>query len=186
MASHGRGCGVNELQRKITVWASALEREFKHSLKCLAIWQADRENREGWLLIQNHQDLRQRRAAEIRALASEAPRDAAAVLFRAATMLEATADNAANLLAEAASLAVFHDEDLEQFVTLQQMAAIVGKSKRTLQRLYESGDLPAADIPGGKGMANEWRWSVVRPILEEKYNRKLPQVFPADRIIRES
>ncbi len=76
------------------------------------------------------------------------------------------------------------DGGVEQFVTLLQMATIVGKSKRTLTRLYETGILPAPDIQGGDGQAHEWRWSVAKPILASKYNRQLPDDFPADRIIR--
>ena len=69
-------------------------------------------------------------------------------------------------------------------VTLLQMAAIVNKSKHTLERLCRSGKLPAPDIEGGAGKANEWRWSVVKPVLEKTYRRMLPDRFPTDRFVR--
>ena len=73
---------------------------------------------------------------------------------------------------------------VEYHVTLWQMAAIVSKSKKTLERLRKNEILPAPDVKGGNGKANEWRWSKVRPILEKEYWRKLPEVFPADQFVR--
>ena len=69
-------------------------------------------------------------------------------------------------------------------VTLLQMASIVSKSKRTLERLRDNGELPTPTVKGGEGKADEWLWSDVRPILQEEYRRKLPEVFPSDRFIR--
>lgn len=69
-------------------------------------------------------------------------------------------------------------------VTLKQMASIVNKSKRTLERLRDNGNLPAPAVKGGKGKADEWLWSVVRPILNREYGRQLPEVYPSDRFIR--
>ena len=73
---------------------------------------------------------------------------------------------------------------IECHVTLSQMAAIVNKSKRTLERLRDNGRLSAPAVKGPKGTAHEWRWSDVRPILEDEYRRKLPETFPADRFVR--
>ena len=70
------------------------------------------------------------------------------------------------------------------YVTLLMMASIVNRKKRTLERLKETGKLPDPDVKGKKGTPNEWDWSVVRPVLENEYNRKLPEVFPADPFIR--
>ena len=72
----------------------------------------------------------------------------------------------------------------ECHVTLLQMAAIVNKSKRTLRRLRDDGKLPAPDVKGGKGRADEWLWSSVRPILNEEYSRKVLETFPSDRFVR--
>ena len=73
---------------------------------------------------------------------------------------------------------------VEYHVTLRQMAAIVSKSKKSMERLRDNEILPAPDVKGGKGKADEWQWSKVRPILEQEYKRELPEVFPADRFVR--
>ncbi len=70
------------------------------------------------------------------------------------------------------------------YVTLQQMASIVNKSKATLERLNRRRKLPIADVKGGKGKSDEWLWSKVRPVLEREYSRLLPEQFPGDKFIR--
>ena len=72
---------------------------------------------------------------------------------------------------------------IECHVTLSQMAAIVNKRKKTLERLRDNGKLSAPAVKGGSGRADEWRWSDVRPILQDEYNRQLPEIYPADRFI---
>jgi hypothetical protein len=72
----------------------------------------------------------------------------------------------------------------ECYVTLVQMASIVNRTKRTLERLVKKQDFPLPDVDGGGGKPNEWRWAVVRPVLESEYGRKLPEVFPGDRFAR--
>ncbi len=67
---------------------------------------------------------------------------------------------------------------VEQHVTLDQAAALVGRSKSTLRRLYDKGDLPEPDVAGGKGKAHEWKWSTLRPLLEEAFERPLPERVP--------
>jgi hypothetical protein len=69
-------------------------------------------------------------------------------------------------------------------VTLLQMAGIVNREKRTLERLRKEQRLPSPAVRGGGGKPNEWRWPDVRPILEAEYGRPLPEVFPADRFVR--
>jgi hypothetical protein len=65
-------------------------------------------------------------------------------------------------------------------VTLQQVAPIVNRSKRTLERLQKADEtFPIPDVEGGGGKSNEWSWAKLRPYLEEKYGRKLPDRFPA-------
>jgi hypothetical protein len=73
---------------------------------------------------------------------------------------------------------------LGQYVTLDEMAAIVNRSKRTLEKLKDrkKDPLPPPDIEGGGGKPHEWLWSTVRPWLEKEYGRTLPAEFPAARI----
>jgi len=70
---------------------------------------------------------------------------------------------------------------IECHVTLSQMAAMVNRTKKTLERLRDNGKLSAPAVKGGTGRADEWRWSDVRPILQDEYNRQLPEIYPADR-----
>jgi hypothetical protein len=67
--------------------------------------------------------------------------------------------------------------ELEQYVTLDQMAAIVGRSKPTLRRYVKQAPKPT--FRGRRGQAGEWRWSDVRPWLEATFGRKLPERFPS-------
>lgn len=65
------------------------------------------------------------------------------------------------------------------YVTLQQMASIVQRSKRTLELMKKKGKLPAPDIKAPvSGAPDEWLWSTVRPILEDKFARTLPEAYP--------
>ncbi|MEX2171540.1 MAG: hypothetical protein WD851_19630 [Pirellulales bacterium] len=71
--------------------------------------------------------------------------------------------------------------DYDYHVTLSQMAAIVSVSPKTIRRnLYDAAKLPAPAEEGGAGKAHKWAWSIARPILEQEFNRQLPEVFPAD------
>jgi hypothetical protein len=74
-------------------------------------------------------------------------------------------------------------EDGECYVTLDQMAAIVNRSKRTLERLKnrKRNPLPAPDLDGGGGRPDEWLWSRIRPWLAKESGKQLPQHFPAAR-----
>ena len=71
------------------------------------------------------------------------------------------------------------DDEIPQTVTLDKMAAAVSRSKKTLERLKADGKLPIPDVEGGGGKPDEWIWSNVKPILEQHYNRKLPDRFPS-------
>lgn len=75
------------------------------------------------------------------------------------------------------------DERQLQYVTADQIAAIVNRSKRTLEKhaAREKNPLPDPDISGGGGKPNEWLWASVRPWLEAEYGRKLPLVYPGMR-----
>jgi hypothetical protein len=73
--------------------------------------------------------------------------------------------------------------DVDCYVTLDGMAAAVSRSKRTLEKLKgrKSRPLPNPDVEGGGGKPDEWKWSTVRPWLEEEYGKLLPDQFPAHR-----
>lgn len=68
----------------------------------------------------------------------------------------------------------------QHYVTLDQMAAMVNKSKKTLERAmnHKNSTMPPPDVEGGGGVAHEWKYDTVRPWLEEKYKRKLPEKPP--------
>jgi hypothetical protein len=67
---------------------------------------------------------------------------------------------------------------MPSYVTLDQMAAVVGRKKRTLERYKSRERLPSPDVEGGDGRPHEWLWNRVRPILEKLFNRPLPEIFP--------
>jgi hypothetical protein len=75
-------------------------------------------------------------------------------------------------------------EDLEDaFVTLDQAGAVIRKKKRTMEEYLRTGKIPQPDFPGGEGKAHHWKWSTIRPSLEKIADMKLPERFPAGRII---
>ena len=63
----------------------------------------------------------------------------------------------------------------EELVTLDQMAATVHRSKRTLERYLKEMPLPRVRSAKGRGFANRWAWSDVRPWLEAKFGINLGQ-----------
>src|SRR5437763_976738 len=71
-----------------------------------------------------------------------------------------------------------------QYVTLDQAAALVNRSKRALQKyIYEPLKvkryaMPDPAIEGGGGRPAEWEWSVLRPWLERVFGRSLPACPP--------
>jgi hypothetical protein len=70
--------------------------------------------------------------------------------------------------------------EAEQYVTLNQMAALDHRSKKTLERKANAtrSDMPAPDVEGGGGKPHEWKWTTIRPWLENHFKRKLPERFP--------
>jgi hypothetical protein len=70
-----------------------------------------------------------------------------------------------------------------QYVTLDQCAAVVNRSKKTLERLKsrKTNPLPDAEVSGGGGKPDEWLWAIIRPWLEQEFHRPLPQQFPSRR-----
>jgi len=73
--------------------------------------------------------------------------------------------------------------EAEQYVTLDQAAAIVSRSKKTLVRRLNAKDstMPRPDVEGGGGKADEWKWSSIRPWLEKEFGKQLPGIFPSRR-----
>ena len=68
------------------------------------------------------------------------------------------------------------EESVGDYVTLKDIAMMVRRSKRTVEKLVEKGTLPAPEIRGGRGKPHEWRLSKLRPLLERLYGRPLPDV----------
>lgn len=68
----------------------------------------------------------------------------------------------------------------EQYVTLDQMAALINRSKKTLERKMNASnsDMPAPDVEGGGGRPHEWKWTAIRPWLEKQFKRQIPERFP--------
>jgi hypothetical protein len=71
--------------------------------------------------------------------------------------------------------------ELPDLVTLDQAAAAVHKSKRTLELHKTKGKLPEPSVEGGGGRADLWDWKTLRPWLEAKFGIKLPTKYPANR-----
>ncbi len=65
--------------------------------------------------------------------------------------------------------------DLPDLVTLDQAAARVHRSKRTLERYKTAGGLPAPAVAGGGGRPDLWAWFVIRPWLMKTFNMNLPE-----------
>jgi hypothetical protein len=64
------------------------------------------------------------------------------------------------------------------YVTLRQMAALVSRGKRTLERRKKGKNpLPDPDSPGGGGKPDEWLWERIRPWLEDEFGKRLPEEF---------
>jgi hypothetical protein len=130
----------------------------------------------------------------LHAIATEGP-DAAAAGYRgpgAADGWRTVVDERHNLAREALAglkrvIEEQHGEaapvEPEQYVTLDQAAALVNRAKKTLERRLnrQGSDAPPPDVEGGGGRAHEWRWSALRPWLEQTYGKKLPERFPSRR-----
>jgi hypothetical protein len=71
--------------------------------------------------------------------------------------------------------------ELPDLVTLDQAAAMVHKSKRTLERHKTTGTLPAPIVQGGGGKADLYDWKVMRPWLTKTYGIALPEKYPRHR-----
>jgi hypothetical protein len=65
-------------------------------------------------------------------------------------------------------------------VTLDQSAAVVNRSKRTLEH-YKRKSLPPPTVEGGGGKPDLWDWQTIRPWLEATFNVRLPETYPGNR-----
>lgn len=75
-------------------------------------------------------------------------------------------------------------DDAPQYVTLDQIAAIVNRSKRTLEKylaVNHKNRMPDPHKDGIGGSANEWIWEKIRPWLIETFGKQLPERFPSRR-----
>jgi hypothetical protein len=64
----------------------------------------------------------------------------------------------------------------EQLVTLDQIGAMVHRSKRSMER-YRS-QMPPPRLRGRRGQPHLWEWAEVRPWLETIFGLRLPEHFP--------
>jgi hypothetical protein len=71
--------------------------------------------------------------------------------------------------------------ELPDLVTLNQAAAIVHCSKRTMERHRDTGKLPVPIRKGKNGKAHLYDWKSLRSALEELFDMNLPEKFPANR-----
>jgi hypothetical protein len=63
-----------------------------------------------------------------------------------------------------------------ELVTLDQMGAIVRRSKRTMERRRR--EMPSPRVQSQGGGPNLWAWNDVRPWLENAFGLQLPEHFP--------
>jgi len=75
------------------------------------------------------------------------------------------------------------ETEIDELVTLSQVAPLTGVSKRTLERYLKDDKLPQPDFPGGEGKSHKWHWSTLHPALSKLCNRILLSRFPGARII---
>jgi hypothetical protein len=86
---------------------------------------------------------------------------------------------------EAKRIEAGEGEQHEHLVTLQQAAAMVCRSKKTLERRKaDDPKFPMPRVAGGGGKPDEYAWSEMRLYLEGEFKRKLPEQFPAAQFVR--
>ena len=107
------------------------------------------------------------------------PSNLVATLERAVSDLKEAPETAPTI---APAKAKTEPEAEAYYVSLDQMAAIVNRRKRTLERrkTRSNNPLPPPDVEGGGGRQDEWIWSKIRPWLENEFGKKLPKTFPSD------
>ncbi len=77
------------------------------------------------------------------------------------------------------------EDSTECLVTLSQAAAMVQRSKRTLEGYTRKPGFPQHRVKGKKGQPSLYAWNELRPFLQEQFARDLPEQFPADRFRRD-
>lgn len=70
-----------------------------------------------------------------------------------------------------------HPAGVAQLVTLDQLAVVVGLSKRSLER-YKGRGLPSPVRTGRNGRAHLWNYTAVRSWLEDTFGVLLPERYP--------
>jgi len=68
------------------------------------------------------------------------------------------------------------DAGVDDLVNLDEAAAMVHRSKRTLER--QLSKMPAPHVQGGGGKPSLWKWAELRPWLEKEFVPDLPKRFP--------
>jgi hypothetical protein len=67
----------------------------------------------------------------------------------------------------------------DRYVTRDQIAALVQRNKDTVADWFnDDRQAPTPAVEGGGGKRHEYLWHEVRPWLEKKTGRKLPERFP--------
>ena len=71
------------------------------------------------------------------------------------------------------------DDTASQYVTLDQMAALASRSKRTLEGWLKTGKLPDPDVEGGGGKPHLWLWAEVCQSLTDHSGIPQPERYPS-------
>jgi hypothetical protein len=69
----------------------------------------------------------------------------------------------------------------QDLVTLDQAAAMVSRSKRTLEKYKSKESFPRPAVEGGGGKPDFWHWTDMRRWLEGEFDVELPEKHPANR-----
>jgi hypothetical protein len=80
------------------------------------------------------------------------------------------------------------ESEIPDHVTLNQMAAMVQKSKKTLEKYKDRLPAPIVKVAARSGRADLWLWSDARPKLAELFGtplKKLPEVHPNTAALRQ-
>lgn len=70
--------------------------------------------------------------------------------------------------------------EIIDYIDLDQAAALVNRSKRTLERAQQDANkqMPLPAVQGAGGRKSEWNYAELRPWLEQEYGKKLPDRPP--------
>lgn len=144
-------------------------------------WWIDKRDIVSWLLdrpwLLNDPDFL---SPEIRSLFQEfdATREPSPIMGTAIEEPNGRAASPESAPADASDKAEPPAERLPDYVTLDQAAAAVHRTKRTLEYRKTEGKLPPPSVEGGGGKPDLWDWPIIRPSLEKEFGVKLPEAFP--------